>query len=93
MQREQAPGRGSKLLTNDVPPVELQDARYGWTDKRILAPPEHPYFSLEAFASHLVRAQPAAQPMPRRCPSGVLAGVAGTSMQHPWHASARQHAW
>ena len=33
-----------------------QDARYGWNDKRILAPPEHPYFSLEAFTSHLVSA-------------------------------------
>lgn len=31
----------------------LQDARYGWNDKRsILAPPEHPYFSLEAYSTH-----------------------------------------
>jgi hypothetical protein len=35
--------------------LHAQDARYGgWSDKRILAPPEHPYFSLEAFTSQLV---------------------------------------
>ncbi|BDA49739.1 hypothetical protein COCOBI_14-3590 [Coccomyxa sp. Obi] len=30
----------------------MQDVRFGWHDKHILSPPEHPYFSLEAYSTH-----------------------------------------
>ncbi|EIE18734.1 hypothetical protein COCSUDRAFT_68177 [Coccomyxa subellipsoidea C-169] len=60
-----ASGRGSASLHTQPhsPPLPqfpsfgddlnyLQDGRFGWHDKHILSPPEHPYFSLEAYSTH-----------------------------------------
>lgn len=41
----------------------LQDGRFGWNDKHILSPPEHPYFSLEAYSTHKHRSMVTTPPL------------------------------
>lgn len=63
----------------------LQDGRFGWHDKQILSPPEHPYFSLEAYSTHNHRSM-VKEPPPLHTPLPCM------KHPHSWHrCHIRQH--